>query len=117
MAFVIIWEFSIRPGLQRSFEEAYGNGGDWVRLFRQDPAYIRTELIRVVRDGSRYLTLDYRESEVAYEACRESRKDEYGRIDAKCGQMTEAEREVGRFSGIDGYPFTNAGSDRRRLHR
>jgi|CZKS01.1.fsa_nt_gi heme-degrading monooxygenase HmoA len=112
MAFVIIWEFRVWPGLQRSFEEAYGDGGDWVRLFRQDPAYIRTELIHDVRDGSRYLTLDYWASEAAYEAFRESRKDEYGRIDAKCGQMTEAEREVGRFSGIDGYPFTNAGSDR-----
>ena len=83
MAFVIIWEFRVWPGLQRSFEEAYGDGGDWVRLFRQDPAYIRTELIHDVRDGSRYLTLDYWASEAAYEAFRESRKDEIGRASCR----------------------------------
>jgi heme-degrading monooxygenase HmoA len=112
MAYVIIWEFRVRPGMQKPFEQAYGDGGDWVGFFRQDPAYIRTELIHDVHDGNRYLTLDYWASEAAYEVFRESRKGEYGRIDARCGQMTEAEREVGRFSGIDGYAFTNAGSDR-----
>jgi heme-degrading monooxygenase HmoA len=112
MAFVIIWEFSVRPGLQKPFEEAYGDGGDWVGLFRQDPAYIRTELVQDVREGTRYLTLDYWASEAAYEAFRASRKDEYKSIDASCEQMTEAEREVGRFLGIDGDAFVDAGLDR-----
>lgn len=101
MAYVIVWEFRIRPGVQKQFEEAYGFHGEWVRLFRQDPAYIRTDLIQDVHEARRYLTLDFWASEAAYEAFRESRKDEYKSIDAKCEQMTEAEREVGRFSWFD----------------
>lgn len=99
MAYVIIWEFRVRPGMERRFAEAYGPHGEWVRLFRQDAAYIRTELMQDAREPSRYLTLDFWASEGACEAFRESRKREYKGIDGKCEEMTEAEREVGRFIG------------------
>ena len=101
MAYVIIWEFMVRSGMQKQFEGAYGLHGEWVRLFREDPAYIRTELLQDAHEACRYLTLDFWTSEAAYEAFRESRKDEYKRIDAKCEQMTDSEREVGKFSGIE----------------
>jgi heme-degrading monooxygenase HmoA len=101
MAYVIVWEFRVRRGRAKQFEGAYGLHGQWVRLFRRDPAYIRTELIRDVHDASRYLTLDFWVSEEAYQAFRESRRDEYKFIDARCEQMTDEEQEVGRFSGFD----------------
>jgi heme-degrading monooxygenase HmoA len=101
MAYAIIWEFRVRPGMRKQFEEAYGSHGEWVRLFRQDQAFIGTELIQDVRQASRYLTLDFWASETAYETFRESRENEYKSIDARCEQLTEAEREVGRFSGFD----------------
>ncbi len=100
MAYVIVWEFRVRSGGTKQFEQAYGFHGEWVRLFRQSPAYIRTELIQDVHEASRYLTLDFWASEAAYESFRESRKDEYKIIDARCERMTEEEREVGRFSGF-----------------
>ena len=101
MAYVIVWEFRVRRGKAKQFEKAYGLHGDWVRLFRQNPAYIRTELIQDVHEASRYLTLDFWASEAAYEGFRESRQDEYKIIDARCEQTTEEEREVGRFSGFN----------------
>jgi len=101
MAYVIVWEFKVRRGKAKQFERAYGVHGEWVRLFRQSPTYIRTELIHDVRQASRYLTLDFWASEAACEAFRADRKDEYSTIDARCEHMTETEREVGRFSGFD----------------
>ncbi|MGB8014172.1 MAG: antibiotic biosynthesis monooxygenase family protein [Terriglobales bacterium] len=101
MPHVIVWEFRVRPDMREQFEQAYGPDGEWATLFRQDPAYLRTELIQDVHDRSRYLTLDYWASEAAYQAFRESRKDEYKSIDARCEQMTQAEREIGRFSGFN----------------
>lgn len=86
--------------MQKAFEQAYGLHGDWVRLFRENPAYIRTELIQDASEPSRYLTLDLWVSEAAYDAFREGKRDEYRSIDARCEQMTEAERKVGRFSGF-----------------
>lgn len=98
MAYVIVWEFRVRRGMAKQFEEVYGLHGEWVQLFRRDSAYIRTQLFRDVDDASRYLTLDFWASEEAYQAFRESHRDEYRIIDAKCEQMTDGEREVGRLS-------------------
>ncbi len=97
MAYVIVWEFRVRPGMEKRFVEAYGPQGEWVELFRQDPAYLRSELLQDVHEASRFLTLDFWVSEVKYEAFRESRRAEYKSIDAVCEEMTEAEREVVRF--------------------
>ena len=102
MPYVIIWEFTVRPGMEKQFEEAYGLHGEWVSLFRQDPAFIRTELIRDLHDPRRYLTLDHWESEKAYDAFREHRRNDYKRIDALCDPMTETERELGRFDKLQG---------------
>jgi len=97
MAYVVVWEFKVRPRMRKRFERAYGPRGVWANLFRRDPAYIRTETMQDARDGSRYLTVDFWKSQAAYEAFRKKRIEDYQRIDALCEQMTEAEREVGRF--------------------
>ena len=101
MAYVVIWEFKVRPDMRKAFEDAYGVHGEWARFFREDPAYIRTELIRDVHEHGRYLTLDFWASEAAYETFRERRKDEYRTIDSSCDEMTEVERETGRFTGVE----------------
>ena len=102
MDFAVIWEFRARSGMEEAFEAAYGAEGDWVRLFRKSPEYVRTELIRDVDDRGRYLTIDVWRSGVAYESFRDSNREEYKKIDALCAEMTEAEREIGRFAGVGG---------------
>src|SRR5208337_4302715 len=100
MAYVIVWEFRVGPNTREQFEQAYGANGEWVRCFRKDSAYIRTDLLRDARDAGRYLTLDVWESESAYEAFREAYRDEYRGIDARCEGLTESEQEVGRFVAV-----------------
>lgn len=102
MACLIIWEFRVRPGRERLFEQAYGADGAWVRCFRQEHAYIRTDLLRDTHDSGRYLTLDVWESQAAYEAFLPAHTDEYRKIDAQCEALTEREREVGRFVVVTG---------------
>jgi heme-degrading monooxygenase HmoA len=95
--FVVIWEFQVRPGQEESFTRAYGPHGAWAQLFRKDEAYIGTELIRDLKAGS-YLTLDFWTSQEAYDSFRVRNAAEYKAIDAECENMTESEREVGRYS-------------------
>lgn len=94
--FLIIWQFQVREGMEKLFERIYGPGGDWVRLFAQNDAYIRTELVHESNSAS-YLTLDFWESQEAYAAFRKQRRAEYKTLDLKCEGMTENEREIGRF--------------------
>jgi hypothetical protein len=48
--FLVLWEFDVKPGSEKQFELVYRSNGDWARLFRSDPAYQRTLLLR---DGAR----------------------------------------------------------------
>jgi quinol monooxygenase YgiN len=98
--FVVVWEFLVRAGREARFEEVYGPHGAWVELFRKSPAFIRTDLQRDLSQRNRYWTLDVWISEGAYNEFRVAHREDYQRIDAECEQLTDAERELGRFAGI-----------------
>jgi heme-degrading monooxygenase HmoA len=95
--FIVVWEFRIRPGAETGFEKLYGPEGDWTRLFRQDPNFIKTDLIQDVHDRHRYLTLDVWESRKAYDDFRGRTIAEYRNIDSLGESLTTSEREIGRF--------------------
>ena len=99
--FVVVWEFWVRAGAEAKFEKAYGPEGAWVRLFSSDLTYGGTKLVRDVGEPRRYLTLDYWASAAAYESFKRKRGGEYEVIDRDCEGLTESEKEVGRFRGLD----------------
>jgi heme-degrading monooxygenase HmoA len=68
--FVILWEFEVKPGSEQSFESAYGPEGAWVQLFRRDPGYLRTLLLKDPFRPPTYLTLDFWHSESAFQSFR-----------------------------------------------
>lgn len=95
--FVVIWEFRVRAGMGKRFEKDYGADGIWAQLFQKEGAYVGTELVRDSKLERTYLTLDFWTSREAYEKFRERTREAYKAIDAKCEEMTESEREVGRY--------------------
>ena len=102
--YVVAWQFVIRPGREAKFEAAYGPEGDWGQLFRRDPNYVRTELVRDIENPRRYLTLDYWASEQAYGNFRAQHAEEYKRIDTRCEALTESEKLIGKFVTVDSTP-------------
>jgi heme-degrading monooxygenase HmoA len=99
---VLIWEFHVRAGCEADFEEAYGPGGDWARLFDSAPGYLGTELVRDPEDGRRYLTIDRWASAEAFSRFRESRASEYEALDARCSRWTEDETPLGAWRVVRG---------------
>lgn len=98
--YVLVWESRPKAGKEREFELAYGPRGDWVALFRGDPAHRGTDLLRDPRDPRRYLTVDRWESLEAYEAFRESRRAEYEALDRRLEALTESETAIGGFVSV-----------------
>lgn len=95
--YVIVWEFRIRPGVEAEFVEKYGPEGAWARFFRRSDGYIRTELVRDVTVGRRYLTLDYWKSEEEFKRFQEENLAEYERLDKQFEGLTEQEVRLGAF--------------------
>lgn len=90
---VILWRFRALAGRREEFEAAYGPDGDWARLFRADPAFLGTSLMRGT-DGT-YLTLDRWTSGETARAFRERHADAYAELDARCEGLVEDEVPLG----------------------
>ena len=95
--FVALWEFEVKPGREERFENAYGPGGDWVRLFRSDLSYQETRLLRDPIRPAIYLTLDFWSSRQAYEKFLAEHRAEYTALDATSEGLTASERRVGWY--------------------
>lgn len=95
-----VWSFLVHSEYVREFESAYGPEGDWSRLFRNDPQYIRTQLL-VDRDHpGRFLTIDFWSS---YEACAAFRKRcaaEFDALNKSFEKFTIEEVQVGSFEAF-----------------
>ena len=101
-SFAVIWEFRVRPGKRREFETVYGPDGAWVKLFRRDREYIRTDLIRDRSNPRRYLTVDVWSSRQAYLRFKKRNRDDYDEIDRGCASLTEGEVKIGEFHRVAG---------------
>ena len=98
--FACIWEFEVAPGCEEAFLRHYAPGGTWVQLFRADPAYIETVLLKDPARPARYLTIDRWRSAQAYLTFRQRHAVQYGAIDEMCESLTTSERDLGAYQDI-----------------
>ena len=90
--FVVIWRFTTRNAIE--FERHYRSDGTWAQLFRTDPQFIRTDLLKA---ADHYLTLDCWTSREAYDAFRDANAERYAEIDRMCESLTISEEKVGEY--------------------
>jgi heme-degrading monooxygenase HmoA len=95
--FVFLWEFEVKPGSEPAFERVYGPQGDWVRLFRGDPHYRMTHLLRDISRPGIYCTMDFWDSAPAYEKFKSTQRPAYQALDQATQGLTLRERHLGSF--------------------
>jgi heme-degrading monooxygenase HmoA len=96
-AYSYIWVFEVRRDCLDAFRRSYGEGGDWVRLFRRAPGYLGTALLEDVNDPLRFITIDTWQSVEAYEAFKETHAAEYAELDRRCEGLTTKETPLGHY--------------------
>jgi heme-degrading monooxygenase HmoA len=92
-----VWEYIVLPEKAREFERAYAGSGAWAELFRKNPGYRGTQLLRDAENLLRYLTIDRWDSVASHQAMRERFAKDYAEMDRACEDFTETERSVGVF--------------------
>ena len=92
-----IWSFTVRPEHLEEFQNAYGPNGDWAQLFRRDPQYIRTDLLRDRDHPARFLTIDFWSNSEACVSFRARFRAEFEAIDKSCARFTVEEARIGSF--------------------
>ena len=98
--FAVVWEFQVRRGMEEQFEREYGKAGAWTRLFQKEQDFVDTDLVKDANRERTYLTIDFWVSREAYEEFRSRSVEAYKQTDAQCEDMTESEREIGRYERL-----------------
>jgi heme-degrading monooxygenase HmoA len=96
----VLWEFTVTPQHRVEFENAYKADGLWALLFRRDPAYRETILLRDDEQSGKYLTIDVWDDEDSYLKFKGRFADEYKKIDQDCERLTAGERHIGTFEQV-----------------
>jgi len=96
--FVALWEYEVKPGCEESFQSAYGPQGDWVRLFQADPHFRETRLLRDLSRPRFYFTLDYWDSEIAFQQFKAANHADYAAINRATEPLTISERQLSSFN-------------------
>ncbi len=94
---IILWEFRVHAKSRKSFLRAYGNQGDWARLFRKAPGYVGTHLLPDPDDRLRFFTLDIWATRSAFVRAKKRFHAEYAALDARCESLTRSEKRIGSF--------------------
>lgn len=95
--YIYIWKFSIGDDKKNEFEMLYGENGPWVELFKTDSNYIKTELLRDLKNSDQYLTIDYWATKDAYQLFHANNLTKYNEIDARCEMIVRHEVLVGEY--------------------
>lgn len=88
-----VWRFRAARGSEARFEQVYGSGGAWARLFARSPGYRGTELQRT-GDAGEYLLVDRWVSREAWDAFRRDFAAAYDALDRQCEALTASEELV-----------------------
>jgi heme-degrading monooxygenase HmoA len=95
--FVALWEYEVKPGCEETFQSAYGPQGDWVRLFQRNPHFRETRLLQDLSRPRFYFTLDYWDSETAFEQFKAANQAAYAALDRATETLTLSERRLTSF--------------------
>ena len=98
--FLILWEFEVKPGEEPRFERVYGPHGQWAELFRRNPHFRQTQLLKDPSRSRIYFTLDFWDSESDYNHFKHSNQDSYRSLDQTTENLTIRERNLGYFQQL-----------------
>ena len=113
--YMYLWEYIVAPGKADDFQQVYGPEGEWVRLFAGAPGYVRTELHRDTAEPTRFVTIDYWESESAWKEFRTRFSAEFEALDARCAALTLHEAEIGQFEPVGASHVAESGGHDRAI--
>jgi hypothetical protein len=91
---VIVREFWVREGCERSFAKVFGPDGLWSELLRRSDEYVKTELRVKSAAERRYRTLDYWESHLGFERFREQYQADCDKLSRLIANEEWVEREI-----------------------
>jgi heme-degrading monooxygenase HmoA len=97
----IMWQFEVRTGREREFEELYGVTGEWTTLNRSTRSYLGTSFLRDQNRTSRYIVIEYWSEMVMYEQHRASHNAAVRSFERHRTALLESVEPLGIYTALD----------------
>jgi hypothetical protein len=97
----IVWQFEIRSGREKEFEEFYGAEGDWTAASRLSRSYLGSSFLRDQNRDSRYLVIEYWSEMIVSEQHKPYRQDQIPQLVARRDELVAAIEPLGIFTALD----------------
>ncbi len=97
----IVWQFDVKHGCEREFEEFCGADGEWTALNRQARSYLGSSFLRDQNRPTRYLIVEYWSEMLVYEQHRTYRAEAHASLEAHRARLVEAVEPTGIFTALN----------------
>ena len=97
----IMWQFDVKPGREKEFEQLYGVDGDWTQINRQTRSYLGSSFLRDQSSASRYIVIEYWSEMLVYEQHRVYRSDAVGSLEQRSAGLVDATEPLGIFTALN----------------
>ena len=97
----VIWQFDVKPGREKEFEELYGADGEWTALNRQTRSYLGSSFMRDQNQSARYLLVEYCSEMLVYEQHRTTRVATIEQIEKRRAELVDVVEPLGIFTALD----------------
>ena len=97
----IVWQFDVRPGREKEFEDLYGADGAWTQLSRRSREYLGSSFLRDIALDRRYLLVEYWGEMVIYEKHLADFSREVEALERQRALLVERAEPAGVFTALD----------------
>jgi hypothetical protein len=97
----IVWQFDIRAGKEKEFEEFFGADGEWTAVNRHSRSYLGSSFLRDQNRALRYLLVEYWSEMLVYEQHRTYNSDQIANLDKRRKELVAVTEPLGVFTALD----------------
>src|SRR5215218_7887343 len=97
----IMWQFDVKAGRQKEFEQLYGVEGEWTVINRRTRSYLGSSFLHDQSRESRYIIVEYWSEMLVYEEHRASRAAAIVSLEERSAALVESMEPLGIFTALD----------------
>jgi hypothetical protein len=97
----IMWQFDVKTGKEKEFEQLYGADGEWTLMNRPTRSYLGTSFLRDQNRQRRYLVIEYWSEMIVYEQHRSYRSDLIASLEERRTALVESVEPLGIFTALN----------------
>lgn len=96
----IMWQFEVKTGCEKEFEQLYSPDGEWAILNRQTRSFLGGSFLRDQNRSTRYILMEYWSEMLLYEQHRTYRSDMVASLEEQRTRLVDSVEPLGVFTAL-----------------